>query len=198
MNYKDLDNEYLSTNNLKKIGFNKFGKNCQISTSCYMKGVKNISFGNNVRIDSYVNIIAISGYLKIANNVHIGSRCHLVCNGGIEIDNFAGLSQDVKLYSVSDDYSGKFLTNPTIPNEYKKIITKNIKIKEHAIIGAGSVILPGVILETGAAIGANTVIRKSTKEFTIHNGNPSRQIGVRSKDLLKYADDYKKKLKFYD
>ena len=188
---KFANNKYFNSDDLKKLGFNKVGQNCHISEQCVIAGEKNINLGNNIRIDSFVSIIAASGYLKIVNNVHIGSYCHLVCNGGIEIDSFAGLSQGVKLYSSSDDYSGKGLTNPTIPNQYKKVITKKIEIKKHTIIGSGSVILPGVTLAEGTSIGANSVIRKSTKEFTIYNGNPAKAVGPRSKYLLNLENKYK-------
>ena len=44
---------------------------------------------------------------------------------GIEIQSFAGLSQGVKIYSASDDFSGKYMTNPTVNKKFT-----NVKIKK--------------------------------------------------------------------
>ena len=36
---------------------------------------------------------------------------------------FSGISSRCTIYAESDDYSGKFLTNPTVPDEYLLIIS---------------------------------------------------------------------------
>ncbi len=36
----------------------------------------------------------------------------LSAGDGIVMEDFSGLSQGVRIYSRTDDYSGKFLTNP--------------------------------------------------------------------------------------
>ena len=77
-----FDNGFYKSQQLKKIGFKKIGKNVNISKNCLIIGIKNISISDNVRIDSFTSIIAEEGYLKIGNNVHIGGHGHILCSGG--------------------------------------------------------------------------------------------------------------------
>ena len=71
---------------------------------------------------------------------------------------FSGLSSRITIYSSNDDYSGNNMTNPSIPTEFTNVTHADVIIKKHAIIGSGSVILPGVTIEEGAAVGALSLV----------------------------------------
>jgi galactoside O-acetyltransferase len=147
-------------------------------------GISNISIGSNVRIDSNVTFAAISGSLTIGNYVHIGGGSHINCTGGVSVGDFVSISQGVKIYSASDDYSGEFMANPTVPKHLRRDQVGEIRIGSHVIIGSGSVILPGVELAEGAAIGALSVVKDSVAEFTIAAGSPAKFIRKRSRQVL--------------
>ena len=78
-----FDSGYYRSNELKKFGFKRVGKNVVIAKNCTIIGLKNISLGSNIRIDSNVVIAASKGYLKLENYIHIGAGCFLGCGGGI-------------------------------------------------------------------------------------------------------------------
>jgi galactoside O-acetyltransferase/dTDP-4-amino-4,6-dideoxygalactose transaminase len=103
---------------------------------------------------------------------------------GVEFGDFSGLAYYVQVFTQSDDYSGKTLTNPTVPTEFKNEYKAKISIGKHVIIGAGSVVFPGVILEEGCSVGALSLVRKSTTPWGIYVGNPAKRIKERSKELL--------------
>ncbi len=108
---------YYYENELKSFGFKAIGSNVKIAKNCLIVGASNISIGDNVIIDAFCSIIASgNGNLRIGSYVHIGAFCHLLASEGIELKDFSGLSQGVKIYSKTDDYSGNSLTNPTIPS----------------------------------------------------------------------------------
>jgi acetyltransferase-like isoleucine patch superfamily enzyme len=134
------------------------------------------------RIDDFC---VISGNIKIGKYVHIAPHC-LVAGGeeGVEFGDFSGLAYYVQVFTQSDDYSGKTLTNPTVPTEFKNEYKAKISIGKHVIIGAGSVVFPGVILEEGCSVGALSLVRKSTTPWGIYVGNPAKRIKERSKELL--------------
>lgn len=138
-----FDQGYYATNELKTFGFKSVGESVNIAKNCTIIGLSNISVGSNVRIDGGVVIVAQSGFLVLGDFIHIGSSCHLSCAGGITLSDFSGLSQGVRVYSVTDDYSGGSLTNPTVPQKYLKMKIAPIFLGKHVIVGAGSVILPG-------------------------------------------------------
>jgi galactoside O-acetyltransferase len=176
---------YYDENELKLLGFKFIGYNVKIAKNCLIVGIPNISIGNNVIIDSFCSIIASgNGCLKIGSYVHIASFCHLLASEGIELKDFCGLSQGVKIYSKTDDYSGNSLTNPTIPNAYKSTKKGKVTINEHAIIGAGCVILPNVIIGDGVSVGALSLVGSNLEAWTIYYGNPLKKLTKRSKALL--------------
>ncbi len=82
------------------------------------------------------------------------------------------------------------MTNPTIPDEYKKEMKKEVTIGKHSIVGAGSIIMPGVTLAEGTSIGALSLVRKRTEEWSIYLGNPAKKITNRKKDLLDLEKQY--------
>lgn len=173
---------YLSDKNIKKIGFKSVGLNVKISDKASIYNPAEIEIGDNSRIDDFC---VISGKLKIGRNVHIAPHC-LVAGGeqGIEMDDFSGLAYFAQVFSQSDDYSGRTMTNPTVPLEFKKEFKSPIHIGRHVIIGAGSIVFPGVVLAEGCSVGAMTLVNKSTTPWGIYVGNPAKRVKDRSKDLL--------------
>jgi galactoside O-acetyltransferase len=115
--------------------------------------------------------------------VHIAVFCSIIGNGEIIMDDFSGLSSRVSLYSSNDDYSGKFLTNPTVPFQYTNVTHGKIHLKKHVIVGSGSIILPNVTLEDGVAVGALSLVKKSVSEYKIVSGNPAKFLKNRNKNL---------------
>src|SRR5687768_775344 len=103
---KLFQRRYYRSEELRASGFKAVGTNVQIHQDCNIYGVANISIGDNVRIDAYVSIVA-TGPVEIGSYVHIGSYCHLSGGEGVRLEDFSGLSQGVKIYSRSDDYSGE-------------------------------------------------------------------------------------------
>lgn len=179
---------YLTTEQLHEIGFKSLGKNVKISDKASIYNADQIEIGDNSRIDDFC---VISGRVKIGRNVHIAPLC-LVAGGeeGITLSDFSGLAYQVQIFAQSDDYSGKTLTNPTVPSEYKKEYKKSVFLGKHVIIGAGSIVFPGVHIAEGCSVGALTLVNKSTEEWGIYLGNPAKRIKDRKKDLLALEKDY--------
>lgn len=170
---------------LRSAGFKAVGNDVQVAKNCTIVGLANIELGDNVRIDGYTTIsVPEGGHLRIGSYVHIAAYSSLIAGDGIDIGDFAGLSQGVRVYSRSDDYSGKYLTNPTIPAEFTGVKRGAVVIGKHVILGAGAIILPGVHIEEGAAIGALSLVNKSLTGWSVYFGAPARKISARSRELL--------------
>ncbi len=180
---------YYYSEELRKFGFKCVGDNVKISKSATIVGLSNISLGNNIRIDGQGVIAANSGYLTIGDYVHIGSSCYLACSGGITLSDFSGLSQGVRIYSISDDYSGEALTNPTIPLKFLNLKIASVLIGKHVIIGSGSVVLPGVTVNEGSSVGALSVISKNLPEWGVYVGTPAKKIRGRLKNMLEFEKE---------
>jgi acetyltransferase-like isoleucine patch superfamily enzyme len=174
----------LTPNELAMMGFASLGKNVQISDKVSIYGVERIWLGNNVRIDDFSVLSAGEEGIEIGSYVHIGVGCSLTGSKKITLSNFSGISSRVSIFTSSDDYSGLTLTNPTVPMEFKNVKHASVFLGRHVIVGSGSVILPGVHLEDGVAIGALSMVAKNCKAFGIYTGNPLRRIKERKHDLL--------------
>ncbi|HGV3659686.1 TPA: DapH/DapD/GlmU-related protein [Escherichia coli] len=184
---------FLSDSELRKIGFKKLGKNVKISEKASIYNPEKIEIGDNSRIDDFC---LLSGKISIGNNVHIAAYCNIA--GGIEgitFDDFSGLAYGCHVFSQSDDYTGRTLTNPTIPKKYKKEIIKQVIIGKHVIVGTNSLVFPGVTIEEGCSIGAMTMVTKSTKAWGCYFGIPAKRIKERKKDLLEFEQLFHKENK---
>lgn len=179
---------YYTKEQLKQLGFKDIGENVKISDKASIYNCDQIEIGDNSRIDDFC---VVSGKIKIGRNVHIAPFC-LVAGGekGIVFEDFSGLAYQVQVFTQSDDYSGRTLTNPTIPDEYKKEAKKEVFIGKHSIVGAGSIIMPGVVLAEGTSVGAMSLVLKSTEPWGIYVGNPAKRLKDRKKDLLELEKQY--------
>jgi galactoside O-acetyltransferase len=180
-----FDPGYATEGELKDARFRRLGRNVRVARNCTIVGPENIELGDNVRIDSYASLIAAgSGNVQIGSYVHIGAYCLLAAGDGVMMEDYSGLSPGVRLFSRTDDYSGKYLTNPTIPVEYTGVTRGQIVLRRHVIVGSGSVVLPRVVIGEGAAVGAQSLVTKSLEGWGVYFGSPVRRLRERSKDLL--------------
>lgn len=167
---------------LKQLG--SCGDNVQIDKSVRLLMPQNIHIGNNVRIDAFSFLSGLNG-IVIGNNVHIAVYNQIMASGDmVTIGNFVGISARCSVFTASDDYVDGWLTGPTVPMEYRKLKYGPVTFEDHAIIGAGSVIMPDCTLKTGCAVGALTFINKSVPEYAVVSGNPFKILKMRDKENL--------------
>lgn len=169
---------------IEKMGFSSVGENVQISDRASFYNTAKISLGNNVRIDDFCVLSAGSGGIRIGNYIHIAVYSSLIGAGKIVLSDYCNMSSRVSIYSSNDDYSGSAMTNPTLPSQYSGVTHAEVFLGKHVIVGCGSVILPGVTLGEGVAIGALSLVTKDCDTFGIYAGNPARRVKERKRDLL--------------
>ena len=167
---------------LKEIGLKSYGKNVLISRNAKFYGTSNIVIGNNVRIDDFC---IISGKIIINDYVHIAAGVYLFGGEfGIYFKNYSGISSRSAVYAVNDDYSGNFMTNPTVPEEYTNVTGGPVTFNEHVLVGSGCTVLPNVTLGEGCAVGSMSLVNKSLDEYTINFGIPAKPVKERKKNMV--------------
>lgn len=174
---------FLSREELKALGLKECGEDVLIGRHAVLYAPERLSIGNHVRIDDFT---VISGLVTLGNYIHISQFCGLYGGDkGIVMEDFSGLSSKCSVYAVSDDYSGASMTNPMIPAQYKPgTVSSPVRICRHAIIGCNSVVLPGVEVAEGTAVGSMSLCRKSTEQWSIYVGIPARKKSERKRDIL--------------
>ncbi|OOE92704.1 acyltransferase, partial [Salinivibrio sp. IB643] len=154
---------FYSNDELKKIGFKHLGENVLLSKKASIYGVENISIEDNSRIDDFCVLSAGEGGIQLGRNVHIAIYSSIMGAAQVVIDDFAGISSRCSIYSSNDDYSGDFMTNPTVPEHLTNVQHAPVKIGKHSIIGAGSIILPGVEIDSCVSVGSLSLVTKNLK-----------------------------------
>lgn len=184
---------YLSEQQLQQLGFLHVGKDVKISDKASIYGHSRISIGDYTRIDDFCVLSAGEGGIYIGRNVHIAIYTSLIGKGRIELKDFANLSSRVAIYSSSDDYSGNSMTNPTVPEEYKKVVHGPVTLGRHVIIGVGSAVLPNVEIGDGSAVGALSMVNKNVEAGVIVTGIPAQKIKSRGTKMFELEQQMLKK-----
>ncbi len=174
----------LSREAVERMGFASVGDKVQISDRASFYGTARIALGSNVRIDDFAVLSAGIGGISIGQYIHIAVYSSLIGAGKITLSDFCNISSRVSIYSSNDDYSGSKMTNPTVPSEYTGVTDADVYLGKHVIVGSGSVILPGVTLGDGVAVGALSLVNRNCEAFCIFAGNPARRVKSRRRDLL--------------
>ncbi len=175
---------WLTDDQVRSIGFAACGSHVLIEESAKIFGAPSIRLGSHVRIDAFAMLSAGPGELVIGDHVHVAAGVCLYATAGITVETFASLSARVCVYSVTDDFTGGAMTNPTVPIGFRDVTAKPVSIGRHVLVGAGSVVLPGVTLARGAAVGALSLVRGDVEENEIVAGNPLRHLGSRDGERL--------------
>jgi acetyltransferase-like isoleucine patch superfamily enzyme len=177
---------FLTREEIQAIGFAAVGENVCIDRTARFYGAGRIWIGSQVRIDAYSVLSAGAEGISIGDHVHISVYVFLTGAARIEVRDFSGLSARVTVYSSNDDYLGESLTGPTVPDEFRKVTNAPVIIGRHVVIGAGSVVLPGVTISEGACVGALSLIKKDIPAYQIVAGREGKIVRQRKKDFLAY------------
>ena len=184
---------FLTEVELINLNFKSLGKNVLISDKASIYSPNKISIGDNTRIDDFCIISAGDGGITIGNHVHIACYVSLIGKALIEVCDFVGISSRSAIYSSNDDYSGDFLTGPTIPEEFTNVSHERVHIGKHCILGVNTVVMPGVKINEGAAVGVFSLVKKDVEAFTIVAGTPLKILKKRNKKLLELEWKLKRK-----
>ena len=131
---------FLSDSELSALGLKHCGQNVLISSSASLYFPSQLSIGDGSRIDD--NCV-LSGLIVIGRNVHLAAGSVVSGgNAGVVMDDFSGLAYGCCVFAQSDDYTGMYMTNPTIPAGYRSEEGRPVHISRHVIVGAHSVVFP--------------------------------------------------------
>jgi acetyltransferase-like isoleucine patch superfamily enzyme len=84
------------------------------------------------------------------------------------------------------------LTNSLIPIKFKNETFEAVFLRKHVIIGAGAVVFPGVDIAEGCAVGAMSVVKRSTEPWGVYVGNPARRVKERKRNMLELEKEFLK------
>lgn len=133
-----------------------------------------VRIGRDCRVDNLVRLLSTNqSKLTIGEGSRIGMAT--IMNGGCDIT----IGKNVLISGFVYLQTSSHRTSKS-----KKIMEQGfdhapIVIEDDVWIGAHCIILPGVTLKKGSVIGANSIVKKSTEEFSINAGSPAKLISHR-------------------
>ena len=140
---------------------NTIGNNFQTGNKANIREFNTI--GDNVSIGT---LSVIEHHVKICDNVRIHSQ--------VFIPEYTVLKKNCWVGP------NVVMTNAKYPNspQAKQHLT-GPTIKENAVIGANTTLLPGIIVGEKSIIGAGSVVTKNVADFAVVTGNPALPINNR-------------------
>ena len=125
------------------------GKGSQICEDVLIGAPWGVSLGKNVRVNQGVILQAYeSATIEVGDNVTFSFRA-MVLTGGIDLERLHG------------------------DREHQ---TGSIVIQDHAWIGAGAIVLPGVTVGYGAVVAAGAVVTRDVAAHTMVAGVPAQAV----------------------
>jgi galactoside O-acetyltransferase len=173
----------MSTNIAYSIGLARVGEDVTIWPQAKLIAPERITIGDSVIIDDFVFLVG-GAATRLGSFIHIASFTSITGGGELEMGDFSGISAGCRVFTGNEEYGGGGLTNPTVPPPYRVPERSFVRIGRHAIIGANSVILPGVEIGEGAVVGANSFVHKDCKPWTVYFGSPAKAIKRRPSERM--------------
>lgn len=164
---------------------------------------KKIYLGDNIRIENFVYIDALSREgIHLGNNVKLGDYSKIICSGsisslgkgieighdsffseytffgaagGIKIGNNVIAGQHVRFHAENHNYS--VLNTPI---RMQGVSHKGIYIGNDCWLGAGATFLDGSSIGNGCIVAANATVTKTFPDNVIIGGVPAKIIGLRT------------------
>lgn len=106
------------------------------------------------------------GGLTVGANCTINQNCRLDTRGGITVGDYVSISAEVCILTADHDMTSAVSLSRNRP----------VRIERHAFVGTRALILPGVTIGEGAAVGAGSVVTRDVPAFTTVAGVPARHI----------------------
>ena len=188
MMYQEGADSFYSRHELDEFGFAKIGSNVLISRKASIYNPEFIELSDNVRVDDFC---CLSGRISLKRHTHVTAYC-LLAGGekGLFVGEFCTFAYRVSIFTQSDDYFGNSMVNSTIPPSFKMEKKASVCVLDHVIIGAGSIVLPGLLVAEGTSVGAHSLLTKSTEPWGIYYGAPALRKKNRSREILNVTHQF--------
>jgi len=132
-----------------------------------------IELGRRTKIHRGVLLWAYGGKIVIGDNCTVNPYTIIYGHGNTIIGNHVRIAAHVVIIPANH----QFVRDELISQQ--SLTAKGVTIGDDVWIGAGSIILDGVTVQTGCVVAAGSVITKTTEPYGMYAGVPANKIGTR-------------------
>ena len=190
----ELNNQNGILSGLEMMGDNIRNKLQFCGKSVYFYPLCKMIRAENAKVDDFTRILDYS-YIDAGESLIIGKHSMIawqtIIEGGgkTRIGDRVFVGPGTKILTSTYEFEGLYAAE-FIPEECRAFRYGNIVIGDDAYIGSNCVVMPGTHIGEGAVVGANSLVTKDLKPWTIYVGSPCKELKKRSKP----SDDIRKKL----
>ncbi|HEV7517831.1 MAG TPA: acyltransferase, partial [Thermoanaerobaculia bacterium] len=149
---------------------------CLVSPRAEVELSPHLSIGKGSCIGSFTKLKSADGPFTIGRNVDIATGCFLSSHtAGVAIGDDCLIGPNVSI--IGNNYNYDDLETPI--RLQAKTSAKGIRIGANVWIGAGSAILDGAEIGSGAILAPNSVVSGAIPENAVVQGNPGKVIFTR-------------------
>ncbi|MFB6158103.1 MAG: CatB-related O-acetyltransferase [Candidatus Nanohalobium sp.] len=153
------------------------GSNNNSSISLSAKVFRGTELSSNSRIGPFCDV---SPETEVGRWTNLTER--VITRGEVNIGSFCAVGPEVWMQGHNHDLSRaavqKRWQNKILENNYQSQNGK-VEIGDNVWIGARAIILPGVRISDHAVIGAGSVVTKDVEQFEVVGGSPAKHIRYR-------------------
>jgi acetyltransferase-like isoleucine patch superfamily enzyme len=139
--------------------------------------IKRYNMGPHCKIQYGVTFIAEHysyGTVKIGDYCLFARNCDIDITGDLSIGNGVSIAENAKVLTHNHDFFGVYDDDDLIPFSNRAHNTP-LKIYDNVLIGARSIIMPGVTeIGENAIISAGSVVTKPVPSYCVVAGNPAQ------------------------
>lgn len=162
-----------------EISHIELGRNVRVDPTT---SLNNVRLSDNVKIAKYCSVFGSqSQLLEIGQGSYVGMFS--ILNGYAQklvIGAFVSIAQNVNIMTDSGPNASEFM------QQFYPLTSGEVSIGDHAWIGAGVVIMPGVTIGRCSIIAANSFVATHVPAYCLYGGNPARKI--KSLDQIAFHD----------
>jgi galactoside O-acetyltransferase len=161
---------------LLRLRVRRCGRGLRLRASTVVRGARNIEIGDDfVSMGRLYMYADGDGSLQIGNNLDVNTNVQLGASAGrITIGNNVMIAANVVIRAATHAHARE------LPMKKQGQIRGAIVIEDDVWIGSNAVITSDVTLAKGTIVGAGSVVTRSTEPYSIVGGVPARKIGERS------------------
>lgn len=127
-----------------------------------------LALHDSSRIDSFCLINASGGMVVDEESViHAGS--HVIGDGAVEMGPRSVVTYNCVILTSTADLAHP--ASSVVPEDQRQNITDSVTLSRETFVGSGAVIMPGVTLHEGAAVGATAYVDEDVPPWTIQLPN---------------------------
>jgi galactoside O-acetyltransferase len=182
--------DFLTPEEVSSLGLAAAGRDLSISRHALFFGADRLSIADHTRIDAFCIVSASLAGIKIGRYVHISAYCSILGHQRVEIGDFVNVSPRCTILSSNDDFSGATMVGPMVPQALRGVVEAPVFIRDHAVLGTASIVLPGVTIGESAAVGAASLVKTDVNAYSIVAGVPARMIGRRQSRHRELSDTF--------